>query len=473
MASLRTLLGLLPLAIPSLASSLNSEYTFNPLHHLAGISPYFEPLDPPRSPDAPQGCTVTRAAYLSRHAAIYANDFDYEEYMGPFISKWKNQSSVDWARIPSLSFLAHWEPPVTEAEASLLTRMGKLEASKLGVDLSFRYPNLSLPQHVWTSSAERTFESAKSLVRGFQREDNTIRVVSVYEGKESGANSLTPYKACPAYSGSTGSEQSQVYQEKFAKSIKARFNAAAPGFNFTTKDVFGMMQLCGYESVIRGRSKFCDLNLFGPDDWLGWEYSEDIRYHYNVGYGFPAAGYIGMPWLQATADLMTRDGGPDAEDLYISFTHRELPPMVMVAMGLFNNSQFGGSEATVNATMPSDAENPHRAWRSSHVVPFLTNIALERLECSGSYGFDNGQYHRVLVNSSPQLIPGCNDGPGTSCSKAAFEQFVKERTERFKGFSEKCGVTYKNSTDTMSLYTDGKAGNGSFVGKRYNAFPQE
>ncbi|KAH9435234.1 hypothetical protein MCOR02_004184 [Pyricularia oryzae] len=83
MASLKTLLALLPLAIPSLASSLNSEYTFNPLHHLAGIAPYFEPLDPPRSPDAPQGCTVTRAAYLSRHAAIYANDFDYEEYMGP------------------------------------------------------------------------------------------------------------------------------------------------------------------------------------------------------------------------------------------------------------------------------------------------------------------------------------------------------------------------------------------------------
>ena len=63
---------------------LYSSYSFNALEHLAGNSPYFEPVDNPgRQPDPPRGCSVTRAAYLVRHAAINANDFDYEEYLEP------------------------------------------------------------------------------------------------------------------------------------------------------------------------------------------------------------------------------------------------------------------------------------------------------------------------------------------------------------------------------------------------------
>ena len=68
---------------------LYSTYEFNPLEHLAGIAPYFEPSDPPRDPSPPRGCEVTKAAYLVRHAAINANDFDYESYLEPFTDKLK------------------------------------------------------------------------------------------------------------------------------------------------------------------------------------------------------------------------------------------------------------------------------------------------------------------------------------------------------------------------------------------------
>ncbi|KAF9877166.1 histidine acid [Colletotrichum karsti] len=461
------LLQLLPLAAYASASSLYSTYKFNPLEHLGGIAPYFEPLDPLSSPDAPQGCTPERAAYLVRHAAIYANDFDFEEYIEPFLEKLGNKS-IEWSKVPHLSFLADWEAPVSEAETSLLTRVGRLEATQLGVDLEFRYPNFKLPQRVWTSSAERTYKSAQSLVRGLETDDNTMNVVSIYESKESGADSLTPYKACPAYSSSAGSEQSAQFQKKFATPIMKRFNDLASDFNFTVNDVFGMQQLCGYETVIRGKSPFCDLDLFTPDDWLGWEYTEDIRYHYNSGYGNNVAGYVGMPWLNATAGLLM--GQDSDEDLYVSFTHRELPPMVIVAMGLFNNSEAGGgSEATINDTMPLDRINYRRAWRSSHVLPFLGNIAIERLNCSGSYGYDDGEYYRVLVNSSPQPLSDCADGPGTSCSRNGFEKYIQDRVERFTGFSEQCGVKYDNSTDVMSIYQDASVGNGTTVGKRYTA----
>lgn len=101
-------------------TTLYSSYSFNPLEHLAGIAPYFEPADPPRDPNPPQGCSVTRAAYLVRHAAINANDFDYESYLEPFLQKVAN-ATVDWSKIPQLSFLATWEAP-SLVEQELLTR---------------------------------------------------------------------------------------------------------------------------------------------------------------------------------------------------------------------------------------------------------------------------------------------------------------------------------------------------------------
>ncbi|KAI1739896.1 histidine acid phosphatase [Xylaria scruposa] len=466
--------GLLIISVQSCsATSLYSDYSFNPLEHLGGVAPYFESQDPPASPSPPQGCTPVRAAYLNRHAAIYANDFDYEEYLEPFISKLKNHTKIDWSKIPTLNFLSGWTAPITEAEQELLTRVGRVEAAQLGATLSFRYPNLKIPAHVWTSSAERTYKSAESLVRGLETDDNGIRVISIYESKKAGANSLTPYSSCPAYSSSAGSDQSGVFIKKFTAPIAARLNSLAPEFNFTSNDIYGMMELCGYESVIRGSSPFCSLDLFSPDDWLGWEYAADIMYHYNVGYGNQVTGFVGLPWLNATANLLL--GEHSDEDIYVSFTHRELPPMVTVAMGLFNNSAFGGSESAINDTMPLDRINYQRQWKSSYVLPFLGNLAIEKLSCNGTYGYDDGEYYRVLVNSAPQPLPDCADGPGTSCSRSGFEKYVQDRVDLFQGYSEKCAVDYDNSTDVLSIYTNLDSGNGTFVGKRgthspYKAF---
>jgi acid phosphatase len=201
-----SLLMLLPLALAQTQQPLYSTYSFNPLQHLAGIAPYFEPSDPLRHPSPPQGCSVTKAAYLVRHAAINANDFDYESYLEPFIDKLSN-STVDWSKIPELSFLSTWTPPKLE-EQERVTRTGKLEAAQLGVQISYRYPTLRLPKRVWTSSAERTTVSAEGLIRGLEMDDNEIDMVVIPESKEAGADSLTPYSSCPAYSSSAGSDQS-------------------------------------------------------------------------------------------------------------------------------------------------------------------------------------------------------------------------------------------------------------------------
>ncbi|KAF2731049.1 repressible acid phosphatase [Polyplosphaeria fusca] len=430
-----------------LANTAFAVYSFDPLEHLAGISPYFEPADPPLDPKPPQGCNVTRAAYLIRHAAIYANDFDYEEYIEPFTDKLKN-TSVDWSKAGPLAFLASWETPISDEELEDLTKVGELEAFQLGVDVSLRYPTFKQPKKVWTSTAERTELSAQSFIEGLAEKSNETERTSVPESEAEGADSLTPYKGCPKYSGSTGSKQSSQYLKVYTKPIMKRFEDLAPGFNFTANDIAGMQELCGYETVIRGSSPFCSLDVFSPNEWLGFEYTNDIQYHYNTGYGNPISGVLGFPWLNATASELLSDGA--SQDLYASFTHRELPPTVLVAMGLFNNSAWSGANDP-NATMPLTTQNYNRAWMSSRILPFLTNIAVEKMSCD-SYGFDAGDFVRVLVNQSPQHLSDCADGPGESCSTSKFEQFVQERGEKFGGYTENCQPEFTNSTDVLTIY---------------------
>jgi acid phosphatase len=452
-----SLLLLLPVAaLAQNQQPLYSTYEFNPLEHLAGVTPYFEPEDPPRNPAPPQGCEVTRAAYLVRHAAINANDFDYETYLEPFIQKLAN-TTQKWNAIPSLSFLASWSPPKIEEEERI-TRTGRLEAAQLGVQLSYRYPNLRLPKNVWASSAERTVVSAKSFIRGIELEDNAIDLVQIYEGKETAADSLTPYSSCPAYHGSTGSKESSKYVKTYTAPILTRLRHQAPHFNWTSNDVIGMFEWCGYDTVVRGSSPFCSSDLFRADEWLQFEYSQDIQYHYNVGYGFEAAGAIGFPWMNATLDLLSAD--KSAEDIYVSFTHRELPPTVLVAMGLFNNSELTGAN-NVNATMPLDRVNYGRRWISSHILPFLTNVAIEQMNCSASYGYENATdstYYRILVNDSPQTLPDCFDGPLESCSAGGLKDFVQKRAAVVGTYTEKCGVDYNNSTNVLSIYSQNTTG---------------
>jgi acid phosphatase len=194
-------------ALLSLVFGTVASAAFNPLEHLAGIAPYFE--DPRLDPQPPQGCNVTRATYLVRHAGIYANDFDYEEYIEPFTDKLKN-TTANWRNAGPLDFLAKWQTPISDEELEDLTSVGRLESYKLGVDVRLRYPSFKDPQRVWTSTAERTELSASSFIDGLVAHSNSTERVSVREDAARGADSLTPYQGCPKYSSSFGSKQSSV-----------------------------------------------------------------------------------------------------------------------------------------------------------------------------------------------------------------------------------------------------------------------
>lgn len=163
----------------------------------------------------------------------------------------------------------------------------------------------------------------------------------------------------------------------------------------------------------------------------------------------------------STDDLPPPDAPPDTEHTQLFFpyfTHREEPPVALVALGLWND------------TAPSPFKMDHkRKWKTSHVLPFLGHgalyfmslpavhrllrspwsvarkrrtdfpsshnpVALERLACPK----EQEDYIRVVVNGASQKLDSCHSGPGGSCPLGDFKQFVDERVERYGDFEGAC-----------------------------------
>jgi acid phosphatase len=196
--------------------------------------------------------------------------------------------------------------------------------------------------------------------------------------------------------------------------------------------------------------------------------ANDLNYHRSLGYGNEYAATLGMPWVSASARLLTGEADTTAtnssagkQHVFISFTHREEPPYIVTALGLYNES---------NATMPATSINYERAWKTSQILPFLANIALERLSCNATQtGNGTQDYVRALVNSAPIPIPGCIDGPDGSCALSNFTKFIAgkyvtsrkrarsdlarpDREKQYGNFVEKCGVNATNATSTLGIY---------------------
>ena len=116
------------------------------------------------------------------------------------------------------------------------------------------------------------------------------------------ARSLIPFKGnstlgngnCP--NSSDGKMESEKWLKIFAKPIKKRLNAAAPGAYLKTKDVHRLMSLCIYLSEANmAPSPFC--GLFDAEEFKDYEYYADLRKFYSIGYDRS----FFIPWTSAQA----------------------------------------------------------------------------------------------------------------------------------------------------------------------------
>lgn len=211
--------------------------------------------------------------------------------------------------------------------------------------------------------------------------------------------------------------------------------------------------------------------------------------HYMMGYGQSLAPYLGIPWVSTAAHLLAgaeaddeRHEGPAAgfkhkekplptpklppngthtqlsvrsplalESAPADFaplrsplhlrssyflTHRESPAFVAVALNLYNVTT-PSSDPPSSVPPALDVRPPGRSWKTSELVPFLGNVALERLSC-GPDAEQEGDFVRVLVNGKGESMGGCQGGPGDACPFDRFQEWVEARKQRWSGWEAVC-----------------------------------
>ena len=423
-------------------------YKFDPLLHLPGVSPYFDAVGFGLKHRAPYGCNVTAASYLVRHAAIYANKHEYADYIKPFLERLSNHSNSDWTG--PLSFMQDWTSPIIETELEHITPSGARDAVKVAKHLLSRYPDL-IPNttRIIADKKSRTYDTARNFVKAFPHADS-IQIVRVLRNTNGSLDSLNPHKSCDAFTKEPGDREMAEFVQAYTTPISKRLRPFTPWL-LTNNDVMGLQQLCGYESAINGqRSKIC--SVFTDAEWMAYEYAWDLKYAYMVGPLNPLSPYLGLPWLKAQFELFsgfskTIDSSVSTQELYgwpphqrffLSFTHREVPPFVAVALKLFQS--FAGGNGTEE--FPTDRINWSRGWRMSDLIPFLGHVGLELLTCevpaATGLAFESKEFIRVIANTAPRPIYTCQTGPGASCPIEEFHHLLKEGHRTYGDFEGVC-----------------------------------
>jgi len=317
------------------------------------------------------------------------------------------------------------------------------------------------------------------------------------------ADSLTPSSSCPSYGifSGNGSTTSDTFRATFRQRVADRLNFFLDGLALDTTDIGVMQDLCGFGFEVSGEHRFCDIftgasiysfmgNLklrdssFQETEWLDYEYAHDLNYFYGSGPGNPLSATVGHPWLKAVTDLFVVGPGNTVDNgtlippplimgftvhlllvlhiyciLKITLQHDNNIPPLISALGLWNSS-----------LLPITHRPPllARQFRSSHLVSFLGNVALERMTCniggpSSAQAMAQGVFHqanvlggsvvnahsngteqvfvRILANEAVIPIPECSSGPGASCPLEGFVEYVNgERKDVAGDFVERCGL---------------------------------
>ncbi|KAF2797802.1 histidine acid phosphatase-like protein [Melanomma pulvis-pyrius CBS 109.77] len=419
-------------------------YQFDPLLHLPGISPYFDAVAFGLGHNAPSGCNVTAASYIIRHSAIYANDEEYETYIKPFLKKLEKNKD-DWSG--PLEFMKHWQSPILEDHLEDITPSGAEDAVRVGLHLLERYRDLvPTTKRILADKKARTYDTAKNFIKAFPNASE-IELVRITKDKDGAMDALIPHKSCAAFNKEPGKNETAEFISNYAPFVSNRLRPYT-AFNLTDNDVVGLQQLCGYESAIKGtRSPICA--VFNDAEWMAYEYAWDLKYAHMVGPLNPLSPYLGFPWLQAQTKLFSAidshdkakeedhdnkgPGWPKGQRLFLSFTHREVPPFVATALGIFNSS------STAKEEFPTDRINWTRAWKMSDLIPFLGHVGLEKLTCDASSGRE-GEFIRVIANSAPRPIPNCQKGPSASCPFEDFKEIMRAGDDKYGDFHAVCGT---------------------------------
>lgn len=260
------------------------------------------------------------------------------------------------------------------------------------------------------------------------------------ETEDRGANTLTPGDTCYNFVTDLleGHDQGYIklaqWQAIFSRPIAERLAPDSDGMTFTDLDIYGMMEMCGFEILARGSSPWCD--VFTRQEWLEFEYARDILHYYRAGPGNKFGALMGWLWLNATQSLML---DYSSKDVYFSFVHDGDIVPVLATLGII-------SEPTDRQELPTDHVATKRKWRTSDVVPMGGRLVFERITCEGEAEGRKEHVVRLFVNDG---LVDLSKLPNTTSFAdvdgavvlESFNTFLSIRGKELGDFRQICGLT--------------------------------
>lgn len=154
------------------------------------------------------------------------------------------------------------------------------------------------------------------------------------------------------------------------------------------------------------------------------EYSSDLSYYYEVGFGSPMAKNLPCLLIQNMLEYLVDEDKNLKVVAY--FSHSASVNLLLNAMGAFEDAQPLRAD---NFELMSD-----RQYRTSYNSPFTANIAAVKYECN------NGNKIRFFINEKPLKFNWCAHN-GTICD-------LKEVETKYKHFADaNCEETYCNDNN--------------------------
>jgi len=431
---------------------------FRPFDHMGPLTPYksaqFAGVDNARylaTPQAANGtCKLSQVHILHRHGARYPTQGAPTELVKALLA-----TRHTLAFSGPLEFLKTYEYRLGE---ELLVPLGREQLHMAGVQSAMDYGRLAAADKaqgrrlfVRAGSQQRIVDSALAWVTGFwgaswaQHTDMDVQI------EAPGFNTtLAPNFACRA---AKDAFRTEAYVNETLASTAHRLQKYVKGATLTPMLLYGMQQLCSYDTVAFGRSDFCA--LFTREDWLAYEYGWDQRFYYDYGAGHPTGAAMGLGWVDEflsrvtrtpwnattqTSENRTRNANaalfPVDRAVYADFTHDSVLTSVLAALRL---ESFG--------TPPQRADEA-RAFRTSEVIPFAARLIFEVWDCASPVPaptetphkrrlplstYPPAQYVRLKLNDA--IVPlrqlhGCEDRADGLCTLPAFLRAHADRHEQ-------------------------------------------
>ncbi|KAL4995567.1 histidine phosphatase superfamily [Aspergillus recurvatus] len=425
---------------------------WNLYYHLGGYGPWIEKLDAPtQGIEPPARCHIDQVHMMARHGERYPTKNAGSRHLD--LLKRIKEANVVFNG--SLSFLNNWDyfTGSPEEDFDQLTRTGPysgtLGAFTTGTRLLTRYQHI-LPTDskftFWASDCQRVIETARYFALGLLgldwEDSGKAELEIIPETFDRRADTLTPGDTCRRYLEDTenghdkGMNMLARFQQSYAPAIAERLLSeqgnSALGL-LTNVEIFSMQEMCGFETLVRGSSPWCD--VFSREDWENFEYARDLVHYYRAGPGNPYAGAMGWLWLNATAGLLQQ--GPGAGPLFFSFVHDgDIAPFIE-ALDIMEDPKY-------DPDLPTTYRADDRVWRTSSVLPMGGRIILERMTCSSTdrdRKFEGDTFIRVNINDKIVPLPYCKSGPGLSCPLGEFNAHVGRRNMEVGNFGEVCVST--------------------------------